>query len=33
MLIKKFKDCQEIIAGDNCFLREFLSPYDEILLK
>lgn len=26
MLIKKFKNCQEIIAGDNCILRELLSP-------
>ncbi|HBU06697.1 MAG TPA: cupin domain-containing protein [Candidatus Magasanikbacteria bacterium] len=25
MLIKKFKDQQEIIAGDNCILREFLN--------
>ncbi len=26
MLIKKFNDQQEIIAGDNCILRELLSP-------
>ncbi len=25
MLIKKFKNCKEIIAGDNCILRELLS--------
>jgi mannose-6-phosphate isomerase-like protein (cupin superfamily) len=25
MLIKKFKNCKEIIAGDNCILREFLN--------
>ncbi|MDP3244283.1 MAG: cupin domain-containing protein [bacterium] len=26
MLIKKFNACQEIVAGDNCILRELLSP-------
>lgn len=26
MLIRKFKDCEEIIAGDNCILREYLHP-------
>lgn len=26
MLVRKFLDCQEIIAGDNCILREFLHP-------
>ncbi|MBU0469278.1 MAG: cupin domain-containing protein [Candidatus Omnitrophica bacterium] len=26
MLIRKFEDCQEIIAGDNCILREYLNP-------
>ena len=26
MFIKKFKDCQEIIAGDSTILRETLSP-------
>lgn len=25
MFIKKFNSCQEIIAGDNCILRELLS--------
>ena len=25
MLIKKFNNCKEIIAGDNCILREFLN--------
>lgn len=25
MLIKKFKNCQEITAGDNCILRETLN--------
>ncbi|MBI4426896.1 MAG: cupin domain-containing protein [Candidatus Magasanikbacteria bacterium] len=25
MLIKKFNDCKEIIAGDNCILRELLN--------
>lgn len=26
MLIIKFEDCQEIVAGDNCILREYLHP-------
>jgi len=26
MLIRKFKDCQAFIAGDNSILREFLHP-------
>ncbi len=26
MLIRKFKNCQEITAGDNCTLRETLHP-------
>lgn len=26
MLIKKFEDQKEIIAGDNCILRELLNP-------
>ena len=26
MLIKKFNDQKEIVAGDNCILREFLNP-------
>ncbi len=25
MLIKKFNNCKEILAGDNCILREFLN--------
>lgn len=29
MLIKKFLDCQEIIAGDNCILRELLSSLND----
>jgi len=26
MLVKKFQDQKEIIAGDNCILRELLNP-------
>ncbi len=26
MLIRKFNECEEIVAGDNCRLREFLHP-------
>lgn len=26
MLIRKFDDCEEIVAGDNCILREYLHP-------
>lgn len=29
MLIKKFKNCQEIKAGDNCILRELLSCHND----
>lgn len=29
MLIKKFNDCKEIIAGDNCILRELLSSTND----
>lgn len=29
MLIKKFNNCQEIIAGDNCILRELLNSNED----
>lgn len=29
MLVKKFSDCQEIIAGDGCVLRELLSGLND----
>lgn len=29
MLIKRFRDQKEIIAGDNCILRELLSPVND----
>ncbi len=28
MLVKKFDDQKEIVAGDNCILRELLNPLD-----
>lgn len=34
MLIKDFGKCQEIIAGDNCILRELLNPLkDSIAIR
>lgn len=29
MFLKKFNDCKEIIAGDNCILRELLSSVND----
>ena len=31
MFIRKLKDCEEFIAGDNCTLREILHPDKENL--
>ncbi|MBN1899403.1 MAG: cupin domain-containing protein [Spirochaetes bacterium] len=29
MYIKRLNECEQIIAGDNCFLRELLNPLKE----
>ncbi|MBN2101273.1 MAG: cupin domain-containing protein [Candidatus Aenigmarchaeota archaeon] len=31
MFVRKLKDCKEIVAGDNCILRELLGKKDNIV--